>query len=103
MSPCWQADTTLQTGFKSVIRSLFFSFFLLSVEDTHVFSPSLPADPCFCFLSVFFSEPCFAYPPIEQILFFSTGRQGKGDPLVQTGRSSLDTQWILGSSGRLCA
>ncbi|MED6266120.1 hypothetical protein CHARACLAT_032401 [Characodon lateralis] len=30
-------------------------------------------------------------------------RQGKGDPLVQMGRSSLDTQWILGSSGRLCA
>ncbi|MEQ2222409.1 hypothetical protein ILYODFUR_026026 [Ilyodon furcidens] len=38
---------------------------------------------------------------IDQI--FSMGRQGKGDPLVQTGRSSLDTQWILGSSGRLCA
>ncbi|MEQ2198453.1 hypothetical protein XENOCAPTIV_013116 [Xenoophorus captivus] len=30
---------------------------------TRVFSPSLPADPCFCFLSVFFSEPRFAYPP----------------------------------------
>ncbi|MEQ2244423.1 hypothetical protein ILYODFUR_016986 [Ilyodon furcidens] len=30
-------------------------------------------------------------------------RQGKGDPLVQMGRSSLETQWILGSSGRLCA
>ncbi|MEQ2235176.1 hypothetical protein ILYODFUR_038987 [Ilyodon furcidens] len=35
--------------------------------------------------------------------FFPMGRQGKGDPLVQAGRSSLETQWILGSSGRLCA
>ncbi|MEQ2241212.1 hypothetical protein ILYODFUR_023052 [Ilyodon furcidens] len=53
-----------------------------------------PSDPLLC-------------PPAglstQSINFSRREDRVKGNPLVQTGCSSPDMQWIPGSSGRLCA